>query len=113
MNPMLEIRAALEVAALLLSLALIVVAFRTARRMGRLDEASLSTTLFLHANLVRRFLVAFALAALLFVAMPVSILAYLFTDRDAFEVVHDASHVVFLLLVLGGAYQLSRLPNKP
>ena len=106
-------RLALETAGLALGLVLVVLAFRVAHRLRTLDGAGLSVQMFLHAPKVRRFFFAFSLAAALFVAMPVSILAYLRTDRDALMAVHDASHVVFLVVVLVGFLGLERLLKRP
>lgn len=102
-------RIVLETISLLLGMGLIVVAWATTRRLAQLDEARLSAAMFLKARLVRRFLLVFAIAVVLFVAMPASILAYTFTDADAFELFHDGTHLMFVVLVLIGSVQLARL----
>lgn len=107
-----EMRWALETVGMILSLVLIVYSLHLARRLAKMDEAALSVRMFLDARRIRYFLVTFSVALLLFVAMPLSILAYLWTDDDSLEVVHDASHLVFLLAVLAGYWGLARLYRR-
>ncbi len=107
------IRVVLEIAGVALGLVLVALAFRMVHRLQSMDGAGLSVQMFLHAPKVRRFFVAFAVAAALFVTMPLSILAYLWTDRDALMAVHDASHVAFLVVVLVGFLGLQRLLKRP
>ncbi|MFA5861725.1 MAG: hypothetical protein WDA16_08515 [Candidatus Thermoplasmatota archaeon] len=104
---------ALEALSLLLSLLLIVVVARLARRITRLSEPEFSTLLFLRATAIRRSLIFLAVAITIFVAIPMSDLAGRVIDRDTFEVIHDFAHFVFLGLVLGGTVLLLRMTPLP
>lgn len=107
------LRLMIEGLAFVLSLLLVVLAVRLARRLHRMDRAALSAEMFLLAPLVREFSVAFAVAIALFVTMPVSILGYLLTDDRMLEVVHDVAHLLFLIVVLVGVLGLARLGRSP
>lgn len=107
-----ELRFLIEIVAFVLSVVLVLLAGRLARRLRRLGRAELSAEMFLLAPLIREFLFAFALAVALFVTMPISILGYLLTDEDVLEVVHDVSHLLFLVVVLVGVLGLRRLGRK-
>lgn len=100
------LRAALEIVSIALALGLIVAALWLARSLRRLDDADLAAHMFLQAAATRRFLVQFAVAALFFLILPISSLAYVFFNDDVVMLAHDAGHVGFLAVVLYGLYGL-------
>lgn len=104
-----ELRLTLETISLILGLLMVVLAIDLARRVRNWDESTMATRLFLRATLLQRVLVLLAVAVVLFVLMPLSVLGFLLTNVEILDVIHDVSHLLFVSLMLMGLWWLRKL----